>query len=342
LTKHWQLKWSHGELLVHSRGAMLGSVALRHGHGWVRPFYEAPWLDEIAPDAGGLLAHLRGEFPCVPFGMSAAPEILETSWQASLTDSPDSLDGLDYNDPCSHGYGCVADWHPVLINDTTVSLETRYPQDSPIIRLIRTVRVLPGAPSIHFIVVIEARREARLPIGLHPILALPAAPGAFRVEPGAFRFGMTHPGGPEPGISRAMPGRLFNTLEQVPLRDGSTEAFNRYPFAHDTEEIVQLCGVDGRIKLVDEQTCATYLLTWDAALLPSVLLWISNRGRKYGPWNGRNVCLGVEPVASAFDLGSRAACVSNPINARGVATAVAFSPSRPLRLDYYFSLEHSA
>ena len=32
--------------------------------------------------------------------------------------------------------------------------------------------------------------------------------------------------------------------------------------------------------------------------------WQSNGGRDYFPWNGRNYCVGIEPIASAFDLPS--------------------------------------
>ena len=41
----------------------------------------------------------------------------------------------------------------------------------------------------------------------------------------------------------------------------------------------------------------------DPAVLRGTLLWISNGGRDYAPWSGKNFALGVEPVNGFFDLG---------------------------------------
>ena len=71
--------------------------------------------------------------------------------------------------------------------------------------------------------------------------------------------------------------------------------------------------------------------------LPSLLLWMSNRGRKYDPWNGRNLCLGVEPIASAFDLGTPASVAPNPIAAAGVATALTLDPATPVTVGFRLS-----
>lgn len=42
------------------------------------------------------------------------------------------------------------------------------------------------------------------------------------------------------------------------------------------------------------------------------MLWISNRGRKGLPWGGTNLCLGVEPITSAFDFGQGVSANENP------------------------------
>jgi hypothetical protein len=64
---------------------------------------------------------------------------------------------------------------------------------------------------------------------------------------------------------------------------------------------------------------------------------MSNRGRKYDPWNGENLCLGVEPIASAFDLGTPASVAPNPIAAHGVATALALDPAKPVTAGFRVS-----
>ena len=339
MDKIWHLEWPHGALDVHSKGGMLGGVSLRSGNRRVAPFYEAPWLDDETPAQAGLLGQLRSEFPCVPFGVPYAPATVVESWQKSLAapiDEPD--DPLDASDDLLHGYACVGEWQ--LVRQTALSIEIalEYPVTSSIARVVRMIRADPNSPAIDFSVRVEARRKTRRPIGLHPNLALPSMAGALQIHPGAFRFGVVHPAGPEPGVSRAAPGAVFEQLDRVPLRAGGTAAFDRLPFAHDTEEIIQLCGVDGSVVLTNDASQVAYRLTWDASLLPSLLLWISNRGRTYSPWNGRNLCLGVEPVASAFELGCRPSLAANPINARGVQTALTLAPGHPVEIAYRFEV----
>ncbi|WP_246217328.1 hypothetical protein [Paraburkholderia panacisoli] len=339
MDKFWHLEWPHGALDVHARGGMLGGVALKRGDRQVRPFYEPPWIGDGTHQRPELLNHMRSEFPCVPFGVSYAREAVVESWQESVTTPvTESHALLDSSDDLLHGYGCVTDWTLVRQTDLEIEIALEYPPASPIARLVRVVRADPNGPAIDFSLAVEARKETRRPIGLHPNLALPSLAGAFQIDPGAFRFGVVHPGGPEPGVSRAEPGAFFDRLDQVPLRAGGTAAFDRFPLPHNTEEIVQLCGVDGAVILTDDESQVAYRLCWDASVLPSLLLWISNRGRSYGPWNSHNLCLGVEPVASAFELGCRAALAANPINERGIPTAIALDPGQPVEFAYRFEV----
>ncbi|MGU7769322.1 hypothetical protein ACV229_03975 [Burkholderia sp. MR1-5-21] len=335
----WHLEWAHGAFDVHARGGMLGGITFNSGTRVVRPFYEPPWLGE--PDArhDGLLGAMRSEFACVPFGVPYAPDGLADGWRHAVATPVATHDApLDASDDLQHGYGCFADWTCVRRTSHDIEIALDYPAGSPIARVTRTIRADPRRPALDVMLRIDARRAARRPAGLHPNLALPALAGALRIDPGAFRFGIVHPGGPEPGVSRGRSGATFETLDRVPLAGGGHRAFDRLPFDDATEEIVQLCGIDGGVTLHDDVAGAAYRLTWDAAVLPSLLLWISNRGRAYAPWNGRNLCVGVEPVASAFELGCHASLAPNPINARGVATAVTLDPARPLEIAYRFDV----
>jgi hypothetical protein len=335
----WHLEWPHGSLDVHARGGMLSGVSLKSGKGHVQPFYEAPWLSDGTPEQAGLLGQLRSEFPCVPFGVPYLPETVVDSWQQSLATAVAEDDHpLDESDDLQHGYTCVAAWTLVRQTDLSIEIALEYPSTSSIARVVRVIRADPDGPAIDFSVTVEARRKTRRPIGLHPNLALPSIAGAFQIHPGKFRFGMVHPAGPEPEISRAAPGAVFNELDKVPLRAGGTTALDRLPLAHDTEEIIQLCGVDGSVILTNDESRVAYRLTWDSSVLPSLLLWISNRGRTYSPWNGRNLCLGVEPVASAFELGCRPSLAANPINAREVPTAISLDPGQPVEIAYRFEV----
>jgi len=316
----WLLDWSHGEAALHSIGGMLGGVKLRLGDRWVSPFYEAPWLSE---------------------GKALSPTLLEDavpSWRRCLS-KPEPHWDLEEHDHLLHGYGAVAEWSLVRKTNHEIVVEVDYPEPSPIRRLERSVRCVPGTATMEFLLTVEARRRCRRPLGLHPNLSLPHVVGAFHIDPGPFQFGLVHPAGPERGVSRAAAGGSFQSLAAVPLLGGGHGSFDRLPVSEDSEEILQLCGVPGPVVLINDEVGAKYRLSWDASVLPALLLWISNRGRRYAPWDGRNVCLGVEPIAAAFDLGCAASLAANPINEIGIPTSVEVTPEKPLTIHYRFEAE---
>ncbi|MBZ9994333.1 hypothetical protein [Mesorhizobium sp. BH1-1-4] len=341
MTTVWTVNWPHGKFDVHAKGGMLAGVKLNVGGQDVAPFYEAPWIAPGIKADPPILENLRSEFPCVPFGADYPQESVTEEWKPSLRRS-DADAQLDATDFLLHGYCTVADWRLVHRDEESVEIEVEYPETSAIRRLARKVSADRNGPHLTFSLTIETRRPVVRPIGLHPNFALPQLSGAFRIKPGAFKFGIVHAAGPEPGVSRALPGAIFEDLASVPLSAGGTAAFDQLPFAHDTEEIVELCGIDGRVELIDETRAVLYRLSWDPGDFNSLLLWMSNRGRAYAPWNGKNLCVGVEPLTGAFDLGTRASLASNPINRRGVATTVELDPASPRTVEYRFSAAPAA
>ena len=336
MTEIWSLEWSHGRVTVHAAGGALGRSAFRFEDGrWIEPFYEAPWLGRSRPINPPMLANLRADCICLPFGRPyGTADALPGPWATAATTPVRDEDGpTGASDALLHGFGANADWKLVSRSDAGIVIAVDYPEDSPIERLTRAVKPVSGEAAIEVAVEIHARRSCRRPIGFHPNFALRGRPGSFRIEPGRFAFGLTHPTG-EAGVSRARPDTRFHDLGAVPLKDGGSARFDLLPFAGDTEEIVQLCGIDGSLRLVDDEAGASWTLTFDPSALPSCLLWMSNRGRKYDPWNGDNLCVGVEPVASAFDLGVAAALAPNPMTAASVRTAIRVEPDSPVTIGF--------
>lgn len=335
----WTVEWPHGSFNVHARGGMLGGVILKLADGReVMPFYEAPWLNEGETAEPQILNNLRSEFPCVPFGADYPVESVIDEWKPGLAAeiSPSDID-LDTTDLLLHGYCSAADWYLIQQTDRHIEIAIDYPRSSPIRRLVRTISADLNGPCIDFSLKIEMRTAARRPVGLHPNFAVPHFVGALQISPGEFQFGIIHPAGPEKGVSRASPGALFEDLREVPLLAGGTAPFDRLPFSFDTEEVLQLCGVDGTVTVVNAEDSAEYTLSWDEKILPSLLLWISNRGRSYAPWSGRNLCVGIEPMIGTFDLGSRMSLAPNPISRRGIATALTLDPENPTTIQYRFA-----
>ena len=118
----------------------------------------------------------------------------------------------------------------------------------------------------------------------------------------------------------------------MPLAEGGTLDLSRFPLPVDTEELLQLRALDGPVVLHYLDAGWSLQLDWDRALLPDLMLWVSHRGRRQAPWNGRHLALGVEPVNGLFDLGRvSAAPAAHPLAQRHGLSLV---PGEPLRIAY--------
>ena len=323
----WPLAWSHGRGAVEALGGMLGPVdfALPGGRS-AQPFAVFPWADELLPATqpplGGLMARGRGEWPCVPFGLN--PDADELGWDHPI-----------------HGEAAHAEWARIDGGANDARLRLRFDADpaSPIERLEREVRGVDGRAEIECELAIHVRAPCRLPVGLHPTLRLPRRPGALRIDACTFRFGRTFPREVEPGADLVAPDREFSDLARVPKAGGGTLDLTAFPLDGHTESLVQLCGVEGHMRAENLDEGYAVTVAWDAAQLPSCLLWISNAGRSAWPWRRRHFALGIEPVCAAFDLGVVASTRHNVISERGVPTALALDPAAPLVLRYRIGVE---
>ena len=325
MTQRHAIAWAHGMASVQALGGMLGPVTFLLPDGrQVSPLHVAPWFDDpTRKDQPPILQDLRGEWPCVPFGTDA-PRSLSEGWSAT----GETFDGAGV----PHGHSSNAEWVFTETAPDRITLTCDYANTHPIRRLTRTIAADPQAPALNITLTVEARRPCRLPIGLHPTLRLPTT-GQARLDPPAFRQGRVFPLDVEPSQGLLQPGSTFASLTAVPTRTETTLSLAALPLTENTEELVQLTGVSGGFRLHHPDNW-TVTLDWDTAHFPSLLLWISNRGRAYAPWNSRHVALGVEPVSAAFDLGPAVSTAPNPISSMGIPTAQAFYPGEPFITHY--------
>lgn len=309
-----RIEWANGSATLQPLGAMLGPVRFVLADGTeVRPFHTAPWVD--TPEAegqAGLMRGLRGEWPCVPFG---AADPVAAEWE----------------DPFPHGFGSNHEWD-VATDGEALTASIAYPSDHPVERLER--RVSPNGTGLDFELLVLPRTDARLPIGLHPVFALPERPGAAELLVDAAGPIFTHPDDPQPDPCPLLPGAAADRLSQMTLAAGGTVDLTRLPPEGRSESRVLVAGAAGRVELRNHATGIRTVLRWDAAKLPSLMLWISNRGRAHAPWNGRHLALGVEPVSAAFDLGTAASRAASELTRRGVPTTVALRAGEPWRIRY--------
>ncbi len=331
-TTRRSLAWAHGCLSVQSLGGMLGPVLFLLPDGrQVSPLHVAPWGNdperETLPE---ILQQLRGEWPCVPFG-SDTNRSLPAGWSAT----GESFEGAGV----PHGHGSNVHWTWGDCDVRQITMECHYPDGHPI-RLLRR-RIVPdqSAAAIDITLEIEARRPCRLPIGLHPTFRLSPRPRSVVIEPGAYDRVWSFPGDVEPGAALFALNRHWSSLKSVETRDGAALDATQVPLVEDTEDLLQLSGIDGNVALHYRDEGFRARLFWQKEHFPSLLLWYSNRGRKAYPWNGRHVALGVEPIASAFDLGPSISTAANPLASSGIATAIAFEPGHTCTTRYRLSVE---
>ena len=69
------------------------------------------------------------------------------------------------------------------------------------------------------------------------------------------------------------------------------------------------------------------------------MLWISNGGRHYAPWNGRHVSvMGIEDVTSYFHSGLAESAGPNALNRRGIPTTLMLDPKHPATVNYVMAV----
>jgi hypothetical protein len=113
------------------------------------------------------------------------------------------------------------------------------------------------------------------------------------------------------------------------------EDITRLPLENSTEELVLVVGHHGSAMLTNRVENYSVSVSWDPAVFPACLVWLSNHGRDYYPWNRRFLGLGIEPIRAAFDLGvtvSRSR--SNPLWKSGIPCTYGFTPEEDFETTY--------
>lgn len=305
-------------------GAMVSPEFVLDGR-LVQPFYRAPW-DDFAADP--LLAHLQGDFACVPFGIGpSAMDGFPPPWD-ELEPGPDAR---------AHGYPANSVWEPVTVGPDWAELLLELPEPEPVESIRRIIRC--EQPWVSIAEEFTVRQDVSLPLGLHPMFRLPSEAGGARLRLPGCRTLVTFPVATD-SSSVLLPATEFGDAAGAPLREGGVLDLTSLPLPVATEELVLMVEVaEPRVALENLVEGYRILLEWESDYLSHCLLWISNRGRNFPPWNGRNLCLGVEPVTSAFDLGTQISTAVNPLAAQGIRTAVPLESGKTHIMRHRFKIE---
>ncbi|MDQ6433792.1 hypothetical protein RB623_06965 [Mesorhizobium sp. LHD-90] len=257
------------------------------GGAALRPLHKAPWVrdGEILPDhVAPVERRLAGDFFCAPFGRRG--------------------DGLPI-----HGWAANGEWESAGTETApggTVTAAYRLRQDVDGARLTKRISLHPGHPIVYQQHEFEGG-NGRLPVAHHAMLHVP---GGARLSFSKKIGGGTPAAALEPDPSRgrsvlAYP-QTFENLSSVRRANGETVDASFYTFDQAHEDLV-LMTEDPGAKLgwsaaLAEKDGFLFFAVKDAALLPQTILWMSNGGRNYSPWNGRHrAVIGIEEGAA--DLG---------------------------------------
>ncbi len=321
----WVVRSSHVHACLTRLGGHLGPVTFRLGGRTVSPFSVAPWAEE--PEARKtipLLRALRGDFFCAPFGGNGTP------WQG------------ERHPP--HGETANARWKLRALDHAaggaqlhaTLNLRTRSG------RVDKHLSLRKGETVVYQRHTISGARGP-MSVGHHAMLKFPDAPGSGVVSTSRFIRAQVLPQpfeSPENyGYSALKTGARFRTLDRVPLSAGGTADVSTYPARRGFDDLVMLTA---DAKLPFAWSAATFpgeRYVWFALRDPRVLrhtiLWISNGGRHYAPWNGRHTAvMGIEDTTGYFHLGLAESARANPLNRAGIPTTLALNPQHPTTVNY--------
>jgi hypothetical protein len=326
---HGQPSWRFGsdkvDAAITQQGGHLAPIKFRLPHDTVEPYSVAPWAEEkesakLAP----LLQSLRGDFFCAPFGGS------ESSYRG------------EKHPP--HGEVAHELWKLESIKKTKEETELHLSLKAKVRagRVDKIIRLRRGETALYCRHVITDM-AGPMNFGHHATLKFPDAEGSGLIDTSPISFGQVLPVAfekpAEGGYNSLKVGAHFSKLDHVPAMDGTVADLSRYPARRGFEDLVMMAHQASSDFAWTAVTFPAERYVWfalkDPRVLRSTVMWISNGGRHYAPWNGRHVnVMGLEDVTSYFHLGLAESAKPNPISRRGIATHLNLKAGSPHTVNY--------
>jgi|TARA_B110000438_G_C15806966_1_gene647851 hypothetical protein len=330
------LYWDGGEIDIWSLGCKI-VPKFKLNNKLVEPLHSANWIEDQSEDSNnlpGILKNLRGEFPCVPFGINSPIEEIANDWKEVFSKKPYVV-----NEP--HGFSSNKNWELLEKTNFFAKFKIVYPKEDKVNYLIRTIEVDNNVPhNIKLSLTVVVKENCELPIGLHPMINVPVEKNKVKIKPGNFKFGLTYPGVLLSGKTMGAIGKYFSSIEEIPGFKDQLVDISQPPFDGNYEDLFQLCGIDGTMIIENYQDNYSFEMNWEPEHFSSVLIWLSNKGREEYPWNSKHTTIGLEPVTSAFGLSTHMSNnPNNPINKKGIKTTIKFKKNEQWKTEYNFSIK---
>ncbi len=310
----WTFASDRVEASLTCHGGHLAPVRFRTARGVVQPFAIAPWSGEqLPPGTAPVLHQLRGDFFCAPFGGSVR------QWRGERHPA--------------HGETATKRWEFVAHNTTPSSVEfvARLRTKIRAGEVIKRISLRRGETNLY------CRHELHdftgpLSLGHHAMLAFPEKNGPGQIHLSPWHEGRVCPRPFETpemgGYSALKTGARFHRLSRVPLADGGMADLSQYPARAGFDDLVMVSS-RARASRLAWITVTFPKAGWlwftikDPRTLASTILWHSNGGRHYPPWNGRHRrVLGLEEVTSYFHFGLAESAAPNPLSKAGIPTVL--------------------
>jgi len=326
----WNFASNRVTASITRRGGHLAPVRFKLPHGIVEPFAVAPWAEETtASRLIPLLRALRGDFFCAPFGGNDTPykgeqhpphgETANAAWKFESLKKDESLTTLHLSLTPKVRHGRVDKFIQLRENETVLYCR-------------------------HVI----SEMTGRIPIGHHALLKIPAVPDFGNFSTSEIRYAQVLPSAFEQpgqgGYSRLKPGAEFSRLDRVRDATGNHTDLSRFPTGRGFDDLALLVHEASNDFAWSAMTYPRQRYVWfalkDPRVLRSTLLWMSNGGRHYPPWNGRHFnVLGVEDVTAYFHYGVAESVGKNPLNQKqGYATSIQLRKDCPFTVNYIMAV----
>jgi hypothetical protein len=250
----------------------------------IKPLHTAPWAhnaNTLSNETALVERQLSGDFFCAPFGV---------------------VEGVPI-----HGWTANGHWQRLsALIEQDGTLNHCYQLAEPVFNAVvkKTLILKPNHPFLY-----QSHQftggTGHLPIAHHAMLHVP---GGSRLSFSPYQCGVTPKQPPESipdrGHSMLAYPQVFEQLSAVHTSDKRTIDLTEYPNAEGHEDIVVLAGAKdvetAWSAVLAKRDGFLFLAIKDARKLPETVLWMSNGGRHYAPWESRHTAvLGIEEAATS-------------------------------------------
>lgn len=268
----------------------------------IMPLHKAQWLGEAMPgDAPRHQARLQGDFIAAPFGPGALGLHGAANGQWQLTPSPEGVLRAVYQGE---------------IQGASLVKELSFEPDQPF--LYQRHLFIGGSGSLAFAnhAMVALTGTAKLSFSRKRWFETLDTP--LEADPSRGRSALKYPARMEDG-------------SEFPGADGGAVNLHHYPWGEAHEDFVaaveEPASPLGWTAVVRLDQGDVFLSLRNPRQLPMTMLWHSNGGRDYAPWNGRHRgCLGVEEGAALPVLGLSSRESPDPLSAAGQAPLLQLEP----------------